>query len=102
MNMQYDLIMWFMMFTIYWFNKDKLETSLPLLIISSNFVCMLLFNLPDGSLYYYLEGVRHIITLISIYYFYRKERYTEYYLFYFLVYIGIATLYFHRIICSTW
>ena len=34
--MQYDLIMWFMMFTIYWFNRDGLETSLPLLINCSS------------------------------------------------------------------
>ena len=91
--MQYDLIMWFIMFTIYWFSRDKLETNLPLLILNSNFICMLLFNLPDGSLYYYLEGVRHIITLIYIYYLYRKEGYTGYYLSYFLVYLGITTLF---------
>lgn len=91
--MQYDLIMWFIMFTIYWFNRDELETSLPLLIISSNLLCMLLFNLPDGSLYYYLEGIRHTITLVLVYYLYRKERYTDYYLSYFLVYLGITTLY---------
>ena len=91
--MQYDLIMWFTMFTIYWFSRDKLETNLPLLIISSNFVCLLLFNLPDGVLYYYLEGIRHTITLVLIYYLYRKEGYTNYYLSYFIVYIGIATLF---------
>jgi hypothetical protein len=91
--MQYDLIMWFIMFTIYWFNKDKVTTKLPLLIISSNFICMLLFNLPDGVLYYCLEGIRHTITLTLVYYLYVREGYINYYLFYFLVYIGIITLF---------
>jgi len=82
------------MFTIWWFNRDKEVTKLPLLIISSNLVSLLLFNLPDGVIYYYLEGIRHSITILLMYYLFKKERYTEYYLSYFLVYIGIATLFF--------
>lgn len=92
--MQFDIILWFVMFTIWWFNRDKEVTKLPLLIISSNLVSLLLFNLPDGVIYYYLEGIRHSITILLMYYLFKKERYTEYYLSYFLVYIGIATLFF--------
>lgn len=92
--MQYDVILWFIMFTLWWFCKGNIHTKLPLLILSSNLVNLLLFNLPDGFVYYYSEGLRHIVTILLVQHLFIKERYIEYYLSYFLVYIGIATLYF--------
>ena len=91
--MQYDLILWFIMYTIWWFNRDTTTTKLPLLILSSNFICLLLFKLPDSYTYYYLEGVRHTTTILLVFYLFTKERAVYYYLSYFLIYIGISALY---------
>ena len=92
--MQYNLILWFVMYTIWWFNRDTISTKLPLLILISNFICLLLLKLPDSYTYYYLEGVRHTVTILLVSYLFIKERYIKLYLSYFLVYIGITTLYF--------
>ena len=92
--MQYDVILWFIMFTLWYFNRGDSTTKLPILILSSNLVYLWLSHTTYKLDYYLLEGLRHTVTIIMIYYLFTKERYTEYYLSYFLVYIGIATLFF--------
>ena len=91
--MQYDLIIWFSMFTLWWFTRGNSSTYLPTLILGSNFINLLLFNLPDGALYYYLEGVRHTVTIGLLYYLLMKEGYVIYYLSYLIVYLGIIILF---------
>ena len=91
--MQYDLILWFCMFTLWWFNRASCTTSLPIIILSSNLISLLLFNLPDSYTYYYLEGLRHTITLYLIGLLYLRERYTNYYSMYFLVYLSLILLF---------
>lgn len=91
--MQYDVILWFVMFSLWWFLKVGINTKLPLLILSSNLINLFLFYIPDGSTYYYLEGIRHIVTILLVQYLFIKEGYIKYYFSYFLVYVGIATLY---------
>ena len=91
--MQYDVILWFIMFTLWFFNRNYILTRLPVLILTSNLISLWLSHTTYEVYYYLLEGLRHISTVVLIYYLFIKERYTEYYFSYFLVYIGITTLY---------
>ena len=91
--MEYDLIMWGFMVVVWLLNFNTLRTSLPALILISNAINIMLYPNVYGLNYYLLEGVRHTSTIVVIYYLFIKERYIEYYFSYFLVYIGITTLY---------